>query len=205
MAKDADSINFWTLRAAIVSVSGQVEFSVQVPSPLQFFDVDAIDACSDGAGGLIAASPFYDATASGSKDLAVWKVAADGSRPWGDAPRPIVFAANDQTTALQSLAVRKLAQVKAETGLHVESDMLWVAVSDNGPGIPEDQLGRIFNVFESTKGARGTGLGLAVSLKILREHGGDIAVESRLGEGSRFTLAWPRLDDDHTLGNHARG
>ena len=97
VAKDADSINFWTLRAAIVSASGQVEFSVQVSSPLQFFDADAIDACSDGAGGLIAASPFYDATASGSKDLAVWKMAADGSRPWGDAPRPIVFAANDQT------------------------------------------------------------------------------------------------------------
>ena len=97
------------------------------------------------------------------------------------------------------------AVVKVETGLHVESDMLWVAVSDNGPGIPEDQLGRIFNVFESTKGARGTGLGLAVSLKIIREHGGDIAVESRLGEGSRFTLAWPRLDDDHHLGDSTRG
>ena len=60
----------------------------------------------------------------------------------------------------------------------------------------EDQLARIFHVFESTKGARGTGLGLAVSQKIIREHGGDIAVESRLGEGSRFTLAWPSLDDE---------
>ena len=112
---------------------------------------------------------------------------------------------NIVTNAIDAVEGSDHAVVKAETGLHVESDMLWVAVSDNGPGIPEDQLGRIFNVFESTKGARGTGLGLAVSLKILREHGGDIAVESRLGEGSRFTLAWPRLDDDHTLGNHARG
>jgi signal transduction histidine kinase len=73
--------------------------------------------------------------------------------------------------------------------------MFWVSVADNGPGIVDDQLQRIFNVFESTKGARGTGLGLAVSQKIIREHGGDIRVESKLGDGSRFTLSWPWLDD----------
>ncbi|MBC8115916.1 MAG: GAF domain-containing protein [Candidatus Saccharimonas sp.] len=106
---------------------------------------------------------------------------------------------NIVTNAIDAVEGSDRALVLVETGLHHESDMLWVAVSDNGPGIPEDQLTRIFNVFESTKGARGTGLGLAVSLKIIREHGGDIAVESRLGEGSRFTLAWPRLDEDHPL------
>jgi two-component system, NtrC family, sensor kinase len=106
---------------------------------------------------------------------------------------------NIVTNAIDAVEGSDQAFVLIETGLHTESDMLWVAVSDNGPGIPEDQLTRIFNVFESTKGARGTGLGLAVSLKIIREHGGDIAVESRLGEGSRFTLAWPRLDEDHPL------
>lgn len=109
---------------------------------------------------------------------------------------------NIVTNAIDAVEGADRALVKVETGLHTESDMLWVAVSDNGPGIPEDQLGRIFNVFESTKGARGTGLGLTVSLKIIREHGGDIAVESRLGEGSRFTLAWPRLDEDHPLSSH---
>lgn len=88
------------------------------------------------------------------------------------------------------------AVVQVETGYDVESDSLWVAIADNGPGIPEEQIERIFNVFESTKGARGTGLGLSVSQKIIREHGGEIAVESRLGEGSRFTLSWPRVDDD---------
>ena len=77
--------------------------------------------------------------------------------------------------------------------------MVWVSITDNGRGIPEEQIGGIFNVFESTKGARGTGLGLAVSLKIIREHGGDITVVSRLGEGARFTLAWPRLENDNPL------
>ncbi|MBW3542444.1 MAG: HAMP domain-containing histidine kinase, partial [Planctomycetes bacterium] len=58
-------------------------------------------------------------------------------------------------------------------------------------------LARVFNLFESTKGARGTGLGLAVSQKIIREHGGEINVDSRPGEGCRFVLCWPRLEDEH--------
>ena len=106
---------------------------------------------------------------------------------------------NIVTNAIDAVEGADHATVKVETGLDVSSDMFWVAVADNGPGIVEDQLQRIFNVFESTKGARGTGLGLAVSQKIIREHGGEITVNSRLGEGARFTLAWPRLDDEvHT-------
>jgi signal transduction histidine kinase len=54
-----------------------------------------------------------------------------------------------------------------------------------------ETLSEIFNLFVSTKGSRGTGLGLTVSRKILREHGGDIRAESRLGEGSTFTLEFP--------------
>ena len=52
-------------------------------------------------------------------------------------------------------------------------------------------MGDIFKPFMSTKGAKGTGLGLAVSRKILREHGGDIVVHSQAGKGSRFTLRLP--------------
>ena len=54
-----------------------------------------------------------------------------------------------------------------------------------------DKLQDIFKPFISTKGARGTGLGLAVSRKILREHGGDILVQSQAGKGSRFILKVP--------------
>jgi signal transduction histidine kinase/pSer/pThr/pTyr-binding forkhead associated (FHA) protein len=70
---------------------------------------------------------------------------------------------------------------------------VWVRiqVEDNGHGIPPEKLADIFRPFVSTKGARGTGLGLAVSRKILREHGGDIRVESMPGEGSRFTIRLP--------------
>ncbi len=66
-----------------------------------------------------------------------------------------------------------------------------IVVQDNGHGIPADKLGDIFRPFVSTKGARGTGLGLAVSRKILREHGGDIVVQSEEGKGSTFALRLP--------------
>ncbi|MBC7853930.1 MAG: ATP-binding protein, partial [Pirellulaceae bacterium] len=68
-----------------------------------------------------------------------------------------------------------------------------IVVADNGEGIAPDDIKKIFSVFESRKGARGTGLGLPVSQKILREHGGDIHVESTLGVGSKFILELPAL------------
>lgn len=63
-----------------------------------------------------------------------------------------------------------------------------VIVADNGEGIAAEDVRKIFSLFESGKGSRGTGLGLPVSQKILREHGGDIRVESQVGQGSRFIL-----------------
>jgi signal transduction histidine kinase len=66
-----------------------------------------------------------------------------------------------------------------------------VIVKDNGPGIPEAELQAVFSLFRSAKGSQGTGLGLPVSQKLLREHGGDVLVESELGKGSCFVLQWP--------------
>jgi signal transduction histidine kinase len=66
-----------------------------------------------------------------------------------------------------------------------------IVVADNGTGIAAAKIADIFKPFVSTKGAKGTGLGLAVSRKILREHGGDIDVHSQEGVGSKFTLRLP--------------
>ena len=66
-----------------------------------------------------------------------------------------------------------------------------IVVLDNGPGIAAERLGEIFKPFVSTKGSRGTGLGLPVSRKILREHGGDIVVQSQVNVGSKFVLKLP--------------
>ena len=66
-----------------------------------------------------------------------------------------------------------------------------IVVEDNGAGIAPDDLEAIFTVFVSRKGGRGTGLGLPVTRKILEEHGGQIHVDSTVGQGSRFTLELP--------------
>ncbi len=67
-----------------------------------------------------------------------------------------------------------------------------VVVADSGAGIARDNLERIFDPFFTTKAARkGTGLGLSVSYGIVREHGGNIEVESEPGAGTRFALSFP--------------
>ncbi|HEY2251951.1 MAG TPA: ATP-binding protein [Planctomycetaceae bacterium] len=97
--------------------------------------------------------------------------------------------------ALDAVEGREGGCVSVSTGFSSETEMVHVAIVDNGAGISAELLPQIFNIFESTKGARGTGIGLAVSQKIIREHGGDIVVESRPGEGARFTLEWPAIED----------
>jgi two-component system, NtrC family, sensor kinase len=82
-------------------------------------------------------------------------------------------------------------EVRITSDLDLATQRVQIVVADNGTGIAADQLSRIFAPFHSSKGTRGTGLGLPVSQKIMREHGGDIIVQSKLGEGSRFILYWP--------------
>lgn len=67
-------------------------------------------------------------------------------------------------------------------------------ISDNGPGIPEADRERIFDVFHSSKGQGGSGLGLAAAKKIVSELRGAIDVESRPGEGTAFHIHLPSTD-----------
>src|SRR5690606_4053047 len=64
-------------------------------------------------------------------------------------------------------------------------------VIDNGVGIPEPMMKHVFELFHSTKGNRGTGLGLAVARKIVHEHEGTITVKSKPGQGTTFTITLP--------------
>ncbi len=65
-----------------------------------------------------------------------------------------------------------------------------VVFADTGQGVPQENLERIFNPFFTTR-QEGTGLGLAITHRIIQGHGGRIDAQSRLGEGSTFTLVFP--------------
>ncbi len=70
-------------------------------------------------------------------------------------------------------------------------DRYAISVSDNGCGMPEHVVRRIFEPLFSTKGSRGTGLGLAVTRKVVEEHGGSLSVESVEGRGTTFVMELP--------------
>ena len=73
-----------------------------------------------------------------------------------------------------------------------------IQVIDNGTGIDPEEMDRIFTPFYSSKGHRGTGLGLTVARKVCQEHRGQIEVQSKLNEGTTFTLTFPAMPDAGT-------
>ena len=103
---------------------------------------------------------------------------------------------NVVTNALDAVEDRDGAAVTIHVECDTEAERVRVIVGDNGEGMAPETIAEIFNLFVSTKGARGTGLGLTVSRKILREHGGDIRVTSQPGEGSTFVLEFPLCTGD---------
>jgi signal transduction histidine kinase len=73
-----------------------------------------------------------------------------------------------------------------------EGDFVAITVADHGPGIPAEHLPHLFEPFFTTKEpGEGTGLGLSVAHGIVRDHGGWIDVESKVGQGSRFIVWLP--------------
>ena len=93
--------------------------------------------------------------------------------------------------ALDALREVESPVIEIATRYSAAHDKISIQVSDNGPGIDPTEQVKLFNLFESSKGSAGTGIGLAASQKILREHGGEITVESQPHAGAKFTLTWP--------------
>ena len=76
--------------------------------------------------------------------------------------------------------------------VHAHDGDVWICIEDDGCGIEHAIIPRVFDPFFTTKPVGdGTGLGLAISHHIIRNHGGDVRVESEVGRGSRFTVALP--------------
>ena len=111
---------------------------------------------------------------------------------------------NVVSNALDAVEDRPDPTVEIKVERDRQAGLVRVVVVDNGAGMDAETLATVFNLFVSTKGSRGTGLGLTVSRKILREHGGDIRATSTPGAGSTFTLEFPLQESaDEPAGNAA--
>lgn len=93
--------------------------------------------------------------------------------------------------ALDAIEGQQGGTVRIRVAPSPDTNTVSFIVSDTGPGIPPELQRHIFSPFFSTKGSRGTGLGLAVSEKIVREHDGEILLTSEPGKGSVFEVRLP--------------
>jgi signal transduction histidine kinase len=97
------------------------------------------------------------------------------------------YAVNEQKT-LNHVSYNPTVSVKTEKC----DDKIYITVKDNGKGIPQKIIDKIFQPFFTTKPTgEGTGLGLSLSYDIIKAHGGEIKVESKEGEGSEFVITLP--------------
>lgn len=94
-------------------------------------------------------------------------------------------------------AVAEVEQARVCVNCHYQANIGWVIeVDDNGAGIDPQDHEKIFSLFESRKGARGTGLGLPVSQKIVAEHGGKIEFVESHSPGCKFRITLPPGEPD---------
>ncbi len=110
---------------------------------------------------------------------------------------PMVHASRDQLRQVFLNMVSNARDAMPEGGTlcvstRLENEHVTVTLADTGAGIKEEHLGKIFETFFTTKGSvKGVGLGLSVCYGFIKEHGGDINVESTVGEGTNFHISLP--------------
>src|SRR4029077_10136977 len=108
----------------------------------------------------------------------------------GDAIKLEQVVVNLLSNAIDALrGVKPPRQLTADTW--EEDARGWVSVADNGKGVSPEISPRLFRPFATTKGRRGTGLGLYISRQIAREAGGDLVLAPSPGGGARFVLSLP--------------
>jgi len=122
------------------------------------------------------------------------EVAVDGKLPaaTGNHRTLVQVVSNLVSNAAKFVPADRTPEIKISVKKEAESVRLWVR--DNGSGIPEDQLERIFRTFErglESQSQPGTGIGLAIVRKGMERIGGSVGVESRPGSGSAFWLDIP--------------
>lgn len=109
---------------------------------------------------------------------------------------PIMLVPDQLLQVFVNILINALDAIEGNGELTIKSthddDYVYISIKDNGCGMDEETVNKIFDPFFTTKGVgKGTGLGLSVSYGIIKKFKGDISVESKLNEGSTFTIKLP--------------
>lgn len=109
------------------------------------------------------------------------------------APAQVMAVSGEIVSALVNLVVNAVDAGASTITLRSGEDDggSWIAVGDDGPGMPPDVAKRVFEPFFTTKGAEGTGLGLAMVYASMQRHSGTVGVETEPGKGTTFRLWFP--------------
>jgi two-component system sporulation sensor kinase B len=94
-------------------------------------------------------------------------------------------------------------EIGGTLSIHTSQDLnnLYIDIKDTGEGMSEEQLTQLGKAFFSTKGEKGTGLGLMITYSILKKMNGSIQVTSKLGVGTTFSLSFPLIENVDTIKN----
>jgi len=111
-----------------------------------------------------------------------------------DSMRLLRLLQNLVTNAIEAIGSRPNGRIGLQ--IWVEGEMLFITVSDNGPGIPDEVKDRIFEPFVTHGKKHGTGLGMAIAQNVVTAHGGTITFETAVGQGTRFLVQIPQHPSD---------
>ncbi len=125
----------------------------------------------------------------GNKDIEIdFKPAGNLPGLYADSAQLEELILNLITNSIQSISEKG----KIHINIKPDNSSISVFISDNGQGIPKENIGRIFEPFFSSKGyGKGTGLGLSIAKRIVTAHGGKINVVSEVGKGTTFSITIP--------------
>ena len=82
-----------------------------------------------------------------------------------------------------------------------QKDTICFSIEDNGIGMDQETREKMFTLFFTSKGSQGTGLGLFIAHRVIKQHGGDVRVESKQNQGTKFNICLPRKKSNNTKTN----